>query len=80
MNNDIVNGTTHQVTEQDAESMFNKLTYTPRATVDGKYRNQRQYDNLMVLWNRVSNNYYQKQVGFIQYCNRLDISPTRSKR
>tara|TARA_R100001129_G_scaffold178203_1_gene153743 strand:+ start:2183 stop:3046 length:864 start_codon:yes stop_codon:yes gene_type:complete len=39
------------ITEQDVESMFNKLTYTPRATVDGKYRNQRQYDNLMSLWN-----------------------------
>ena len=40
------------ITEQDVESMFNKLTYTPRATVDGKYRNQRQYDNLMSLWNK----------------------------
>ena len=39
------------ITEQDVESMFNKLTYTSRATVDGKYRNQRQYDNLMSLWN-----------------------------
>ena len=43
------------VTEQDAESMFNKLTYTPKATVDGKYRNQRQYDNLMGLWNQYQN-------------------------
>ena len=39
------------ITEQDVESMFNKLTYTPRATVYGKYLNQRQYDNLMSLWN-----------------------------
>jgi len=46
------------VTEQDAESMFNKLTWTPRPTVDGKYRNQRQYDNLMVLWNQ-----YQTTIG-----------------
>ena len=46
------------VTEQDAESMFNKLTYTPRPTIDGKYRNQRQYDNLMVLWNQ-----YQTTIG-----------------
>ena len=26
--------------------MFNKLTYTPRPTVDGRYRNETQFQNL----------------------------------
>lgn len=46
------------VIQSDVEFMFNKLTYTPKPTIDGKYRNQRQYDNLMTLWNQ-----YQHSIG-----------------
>ena len=39
-----------RVTEWDVESMFNKLTYTARPTIDGKYRNETQFYNLMNQW------------------------------
>jgi len=39
-----------KVTEWDVEQMFNKLTYTARPTIDGKYRNETQYYNLKQQW------------------------------
>ena len=39
-----------KVTEWEVEEMFNKLTYTARPTIDGKYRNETQFCNLMYLW------------------------------
>jgi len=38
------------VQETDAIKLFNKLTYTPKPTVDGRYRNETQFANLMLLW------------------------------
>ena len=49
------------VTSHDVESMFNKLAYTPRPTVDGKYRNETQYQKLMHHWSN-----YQQNIG----CNK----------
>ncbi len=46
------------VTQHDADSMFKKLTYSARPTIDGKYRNETQYNALQVLWNR-----YQIDIG-----------------
>ena len=36
--------------------MFNKLAYTPRPTVDGKYRNETQYQKLMQHWGDYQHN------------------------
>ena len=52
------------VTHHDANEMFNKLTYTPRPTVDGRYRNERQFQTLMDTWAR-----YQKDIG----CNKWGL-------
>jgi hypothetical protein len=52
------------VTHHDANEMFNKLTYTPRPTVDGRYRNERQFQTLMDIWAR-----YQKDIG----CNKWGL-------
>ena len=51
------------VIQSDVEFMFNKLTYTPKPTIDGKYRNQRQYDNLMTLWNQYQHSIGQNKCG-----------------
>tara|TARA_R100000278_G_scaffold96876_1_gene74060 strand:- start:128 stop:610 length:483 start_codon:yes stop_codon:yes gene_type:complete len=55
------------VTQTDATEMFNKLTYTPRPTVDGRYRNERQFQTLMDLWAD-----YQKKIG----CNKWGLYNT----
>ncbi len=39
-----------RVSEYDVIEMFNKLTYTARPTIDGKYRNETQFYNLMNQW------------------------------
>lgn len=44
------------VQETDAIKLFNKLTYTPKPTVDGRYRNETQFANLMQLWSNYRNN------------------------
>ena len=46
------------VSTQDANSMFSKLTWTPKPTVDGKYRNETQYAKLQQHWKE-----YQKSIG-----------------
>ena len=38
------------VSTQDADSMFSKLTYTAKPTIDGKYRNETQYAKLQQHW------------------------------
>ena len=52
------------VTQTDATEMFNKLTYIPRPTVDGRYRNERQFQALMDKWAD-----YQNQIG----CNKWGL-------
>ena len=44
------------VSSDEVESMFNKLAYTPRPTVDGKYRNETQYQKLMQHWGDYQHN------------------------
>jgi hypothetical protein len=34
----------------DAVTLFDKLTYTPKPTVDGRYRNETQYQRLQQHW------------------------------
>ena len=46
------------VQETDAIKLFNKLTYTPKPTVDGRYRNETQFANLMQLWGN-----YRQDIG-----------------
>jgi len=46
------------VQETDAIKLFNKLTYTPKPTVDGRYRNETQFANLMQLWSN-----YRQDIG-----------------
>jgi hypothetical protein len=46
------------VQETDAMKLFNKLTYTPKPTVDGRYRNETQFANLWKLWNN-----YRQDIG-----------------
>ena len=43
-----------KVTDWDVENMFNALTYTARPTIDGKYRNETQFYNLMQQWRNYS--------------------------
>ena len=38
------------VRQEDADHLFAKLTYTPKPTVDGKYRNETQYAKLKQHW------------------------------
>jgi hypothetical protein len=38
------------VNDEDAHYMFEKLTWTNKPTVDGKYRNETQYQNLLNHW------------------------------
>ena len=52
------------VTQTDANEMFNKLTYSPRPTVDGRYRNETQFQNLMHTWS-----VYQNEIG----CNKWGL-------
>jgi len=47
-----------KVTDEDADSMFSKLTYTTKPTVDGKYRNETQYAKLQQHWGE-----YQSSIG-----------------
>ena len=47
-----------KVTQDDADRLFNALTYTPKPTVDGKYRNETQYANLLCHWSD-----YQHSIG-----------------
>ena len=46
------------VSNQDAYDMFSKLTWTPRPTIDGKYRNETQYAKLKQHWGE-----YQQTIG-----------------
>ena len=46
------------VSTQDADSMFSKLTWTPKPTIDGKYRNETQYAKLQQHWGE-----YQNSIG-----------------
>ena len=46
------------VRDEDADSMFSKLTYTTKPTVDGKYRNETQYAKLQQHWGE-----YQSSIG-----------------
>lgn len=46
------------VQETDAIKLFNKLTYTPKPTIDGRYRNETQFANLMQLWGN-----YRQDIG-----------------
>lgn len=46
------------VEETDAIKLFNKLTYTPKPTVDGRYRNETQFANLMQMWSN-----YRQDIG-----------------
>jgi hypothetical protein len=46
------------VSTQDAYDMFSKLTYTPKPTIDGKYRNETQYAKLKQHWGE-----YQQTIG-----------------
>ena len=39
-----------KVSELEVEKMFEKLTFTARPTIDGKYRNETQFNNLMQQW------------------------------
>ena len=43
-----------KVFSSDVENMFNALTYTARPTIDGKYRNETQFYNLMQQWRNYS--------------------------
>ena len=43
------------VSTQDADSMFSKLTYTAKPTIDGKYRNETQYAKLQQHWKEYQN-------------------------
>ena len=47
-----------KVTQDDADRLFSALTYTPKPTVDGKYRNETQYVNLLHHWSD-----YQHSIG-----------------
>ena len=47
-----------KVSDDDADSMFSKLTYTAKPTVDGKYRNETQYAKLQQHWKE-----YQHTIG-----------------
>ena len=44
------------VNDDIAVSLFNKLTYTPKPTIDGKYRNETQFYTLISKWNEYRNN------------------------
>ena len=46
------------VRQEDADHLFAKLTYTPKPTIDGKYRNETQYANLQQHWGE-----YQSSIG-----------------
>ena len=46
------------VSNQDAYDMFSKLTWTPKPTIDGKYRNETQYAKLKQHWGE-----YQQTIG-----------------
>ena len=46
------------VRQEDADHLFAKLTYTPKPTIDGKYRNETQYANLQQHWGE-----YQSNIG-----------------
>jgi len=39
-----------RVTMEDADTLFAKLTWTPKPTIDGRYRNETQYQNLQQHW------------------------------
>ena len=39
-----------RVTYDDSVSLFNKLTYTQKPTIDGRYRNETQYQKLQQHW------------------------------
>ena len=43
------------VSTQDADDMFSKLTWTPKPTIDGKYRNETQYAKLQQHWREYQN-------------------------
>ena len=47
-----------KVTDDDADKLFSKLTWTPKPTIDGRYRNETQYVNLLGLWGK-----YENQIG-----------------
>ena len=47
-----------KVTDNDADKLFSKLTWTPKPTIDGRYRNETQYVNLLGLWGK-----YENQIG-----------------
>jgi len=49
---------------KDADDMFSKLTWTPKPTVDGKYRNETQYAKLQQLWRE-----YRDSIG----CNKWGL-------
>ena len=44
------------VLSHTADELFTKLTYTPKPTIDGKYRNETQYAKLQQLWTEYANN------------------------
>lgn len=44
-----------KVSDDDADSMFSKLTYTAKPTVDGKYRNETQFAKLQQHWREYQN-------------------------
>jgi len=47
-----------KVNDEDADYMFSKLTWTPKPTIDGKYRNETQYAKLQQHWRE-----YQHTIG-----------------
>ena len=44
------------VTHDEIVTLFNKLTWTPKPTIDGRYRNETQYQKLYQHWYDYSNN------------------------
>ena len=52
-----------RVYETDAIKLFNKLTYTPKPTVDGRYRNETQFANLMQHWGNYRHNIGENKWG-----------------
>ena len=38
------------VTHDEVVTLFDKLTWTPKPTIDGRYRNETQYQNLNQHW------------------------------
>tara|TARA_A100000172_G_scaffold13013_1_gene6822 strand:- start:2 stop:856 length:855 start_codon:yes stop_codon:yes gene_type:complete len=47
-----------KVTQGQVDTLFTKLSWTPRPTIDGKYRNETQYAKLQQHWRE-----YQKTIG-----------------